>query len=320
MNKKALVLLLLYTTSLYPAFSKNTFVCANESSTQIQKLSKHHNITGFNLKTSQIASSKLQYLLKIQAKTAYQIDLPDNSIICSKDQLFYDPKQNLWIPANALSKTSCFLGYSGNFLPCLAVRKVYFDTPETFYEISLHKPHTFFVSKSKILTHNAIPLVIGLTWAFGQGITLTGAGFGLGALGFGLWQKFGKKRSGATFAQIQKECGATSFGGAPNPDDDDWKKQKVNNMYEFFETKFGQQTKESVEKTSKRCKGRQVYKVTKKIPNCELNEGDLFYLDSLHKDHLEVCGKNHKIKLVLNLDGTKNPTKTKCAFGRPIYG
>jgi hypothetical protein len=50
-------------------------------------------------------------------------------------------------------------------------------------------------------------------------------------------------------------------------------------MYEFFEMDFGRKIKGSVEKTKIRSGGKTVYRVTKKIPNCELNEGDLFYYE-----------------------------------------
>jgi len=86
----------------------------------------------------------------------------------------------------------------------------------------------------------------------------------------------------------------------------------VRNMKEFFEnTKFGQELKQYVRKTSKQKHGQTVYEVTEKLPEYGLKEGDQLYLDGLHKDHLEIFKKNGKAKDVLNLSGSRNLEKAK---------
>ncbi len=90
---------------------------------------------------------------------------------------------------------------------------------------------------------------------------------------------------------------------------------KVGNMNEFFNnTEFGISLKDSVSKTSAIVKGESVYRIDKKIDNPILDKGDGIYLDSLHKDHLEVVNKRGKVKAVLNLDGTLNVKKTEIAL------
>ncbi|MCU7891632.1 MAG: hypothetical protein KZQ78_08440 [Candidatus Thiodiazotropha sp. (ex Ustalcina ferruginea)] len=69
-------------------------------------------------------------------------------------------------------------------------------------------------------------------------------------------------------------------------------------------------------RTSKRIKGQAVYKVTK--DSGSLKKGDQFYLDSLHRDHLEVFDRNNNFKTVLNLDGTVNAAKELAGKGRKI--
>lgn len=54
--------------------------------------------------------------------------------------------------------------------------------------------------------------------------------------------------------------------------------------------------------------------MTKKLESSYLNKGDKFYLDNLHKDHLEVFDKRGNAKNVLNLDGTLNYSKTESAL------
>jgi filamentous hemagglutinin len=51
-----------------------------------------------------------------------------------------------------------------------------------------------------------------------------------------------------------------------------------------------------------------------------MKKGYHFYLDALHKDHLEIFDKKGNFKLVLNLDGSINVAKTKAVetSGRSI--
>ncbi|MHC5278726.1 T7SS effector LXG polymorphic toxin [Listeria kieliensis] len=92
----------------------------------------------------------------------------------------------------------------------------------------------------------------------------------------------------------------------------------VKNMDEFFESGFGSELKGSVEKTSKRVDGQQVYKLKKNMKNFQLKKGDQVYLDGLHKDHLEVFDKKGNPLKVLNLDGTINIKKTEKIAGRRL--
>jgi len=90
----------------------------------------------------------------------------------------------------------------------------------------------------------------------------------------------------------------------------------VSNMREFFQTAFGAAIKNSSSKLGRQYQGQSLYRVSKKTGS--LKKGDHYYLDGLHKNHLEVFDKNGNFKFVLNLDGSKNPSKTASALGRNI--
>jgi hypothetical protein len=96
----------------------------------------------------------------------------------------------------------------------------------------------------------------------------------------------------------------------------------VANMYEFFEQReFGKLLKNHCRKTKMRFQGQSVYEVVGDIENCSIKSGEFFYLDNLHKNHLEVfegCGKIKKQSTIINLDGSihskkaaKNNTKNR---------
>lgn len=91
----------------------------------------------------------------------------------------------------------------------------------------------------------------------------------------------------------------------------------VANMSEFFLSTFGKKMKAQSSKTTTRFQGQAVYKTKKKVGDT-IKKGDHYYLDGLHKDHLEVFDSQGNFKHVLNLDGTINIEKKTKAAGRTI--
>ncbi|EAT7400566.1 hemagglutinin, partial [Salmonella enterica] len=87
----------------------------------------------------------------------------------------------------------------------------------------------------------------------------------------------------------------------------------VGNMGEFFkQSGFGRQMKESAQKTSQLFQGQSVYQAKGPVGDY-IAKGDKYYLDGLHKDHIEVFDSKGKVKAVLNIDGSFNDAKTKAA-------
>lgn len=87
-------------------------------------------------------------------------------------------------------------------------------------------------------------------------------------------------------------------------------------MGEFFASEAGAVFKEASSKTNKLFQGQSIFRVEEKIYN--LKKGDYYYLDALHKDHLEVFDNTGRFKFSLNLDGTVNLGKTSKGLGRSI--
>ncbi|WP_241645604.1 hypothetical protein [Rosenbergiella metrosideri] len=88
----------------------------------------------------------------------------------------------------------------------------------------------------------------------------------------------------------------------------------VGNMGEFFrQPGFGSQMKETAQKTSQVFQGQNVFKAKKPVGDY-IAKGDKYYLDGMHKNHIEVFDSTGtKVKAVLNLDGSFNDAKTKAA-------
>lgn len=234
MNQRIIIFLLSTINFIHAGFPANTLIKTDKSYVPIQLISDHNNIVTFDIESNFIDTNKVIHTFTIHTNTYYRIHTANDSITCSENQQFYDPRLQKWIKAKDISQKSYFLDCDGDSIPCIKIDHIQSDQPIVFYEISLNSPHTYFVSKSQILTHNVVPIVIGLSWAFGEGIALTGAGVGLGALSLGLWQKFGKEKK-ITFAQMQQEYAKGCAGGAPDPDDDKNRKKNSISKTEFFE-------------------------------------------------------------------------------------
>jgi hypothetical protein len=133
-----------------------------------------------------------------------------------------------------------------------------------------------------------------------------------------------KKKSAAAQAlkdAEDKKQKHSSSGGGPKKDDEDEKRRKgnvVHNMQDFFKkTPLGLLIKDYVEKTKKYVQGQSVYKMMKDVGDY-LKKGDQLYLDSLHKDHLEVFRKDNKFKTVLDFCGKEIVAKARKAEGRRL--
>ena len=88
----------------------------------------------------------------------------------------------------------------------------------------------------------------------------------------------------------------------------------VGNMGEFFKQPgFGSEMKDNAQKTNQIFQGQRVYQATDSLGDY-IQKGDKFYLDGLHKDHIEVFDAKGYFKMVLNLDGSRNESKTRTAF------
>ena len=82
--------------------------------------------------------------------------------------------------------------------------------------------------------------------------------------------------------------------------------QKVANTDEFFElTELGKKLVDQSQRTGKVFQGAQVHKMIEKVKigKTILKKGYHYYLDNLHKDHIEVFDKRGIIKDVLNFAG-----------------
>jgi len=93
------------------------------------------------------------------------------------------------------------------------------------------------------------------------------------------------------------------------------------NMHEVFKKALiGPTLKAASKATNIICKGAKVFELVEDLPQFGLKKGDCFYLDTLHRDHIEVFKSCRKIiRTVLNMNGTQNLEKLAQALKRPRW-
>jgi hypothetical protein len=177
---------------LEASIEKGTLIATINGLTSVENLNVGDKVISYNQDNAS-CSARIIRIKKRTVSAYYKIELNSEYISISTDHLFFDPIINKWIPAHQLTLQNTFLDASGNAIPCTNHNLIeLLDKPLTFYEISLEYPHIYYISSSRIMTHNFFPFIIGCSIAFGlgDGLAITGIGCGFGALGLGLWKTF----------------------------------------------------------------------------------------------------------------------------------
>lgn len=228
MYLKITLFLLFSHCTMFGAIAHGTLVKTLDNTIPIETILENSAIVTLDPHSHRFATSPAKHITSSTQITAYQITTTADILLCTQDQFFYDPIYEQWVPAKNISSDNHFLTSDLQIISCLSIEKIELNEPAIFYEITLEKPHTLFISQANILTHNFVPVVFGISFALGEGISMSGLGAGLGALGLGLWKKFGNKPE-LKFAQIEREYGNTCAGGSPEDPD---KKKYPHGKYE----------------------------------------------------------------------------------------
>ena len=327
-----------------------------ESIEQLVEYSDTQYVMSYHCDSTQCHSHKILARSRSITNCYFTINVdgyPAADIICSPLQQFYLPEKHCWTLAHDLHVGDVLLTEREGNLPI--VRIAFVDQQLEFYALKIEHPHTFFVGRHSVLTHNMdlpvaslcweLPLTISTLSAAGgvlTGCAATASGVAVGAIAASLIysavidhkaKKYHDvqipKDNMLLFAQKQSNTpkpppsGNNNSHQPPNQSQDPNDKKprctdKVGNMHELFKRKgFGEDLKRSSEKISKidTHTDSQVYKITKDMPQYGLKTGDKCYLDKCHKDHVEIF-RGKKPYKVLNLDGSLNVGKTHAAVSR----
>ena len=209
------------------------------------------------------------------AHSAIVITTNNGDMIAAPEQFFYDPVMDRWIQAKDITINTILLNSSFIHCSCLNVQTVSIQ-PITVYRITTTAPHTFFIYDQEILTHNFVPIFVGLAWLFGGGIEFVGVTVGAAILGTAVGVHIHKKQVNSDAARftVSPQMGGMCSGYNPDPDDDENKERKFNTISksEFFK------------KVEKDYKYRQDGIYQKKRGSKGVENAEYIQWDNLHKD------------------------------------
>ena len=166
---------------------------------------------------------------------------------------------------------------------------------------------------SKILPY--IPYV-GIVW---NCYSIIKDGYALGKDVNAFFKKGSQKHKQGS--KLPQSGGGSGSNGQPKDPKPSRNTDFFGNMSEVFKkAPIGKTLKDASVGTTIICKGAKVFKLLLDLPQYGLKKGDYFYLDTLHRDHIEVFKSCRKIiRTVLNMDGTQNLEKLAQALKRPRW-
>ncbi|MGA9530340.1 MAG: polymorphic toxin-type HINT domain-containing protein, partial [Candidatus Babeliales bacterium] len=285
--------------------------------------------------------------VSVEVATVIELTVCGETIEVAEDQQFYLPLQYRWLPASKLRTGMQLLGIPFHLVTVQLAVSI--ERSTNLYRLSLTKPHTYCVGNHGLVTHN---FVIAATQSFFSpifGLACAGAAslgrlVWKGASGFcnsfnGPWQEEGhhtiylqaKNKNNSKKNSSSKSDSGKNFQNFQNPknSEDPNKKpekskmrrmfEKFASMYEVFRrARIGEELKKNSKPTKFNVHGAKVHQATKNMKDLGVRKNDLFYIDKLHYDHIEVfdsTGEN--MRTILNMDGTQNLKKLAQAQLKP---
>jgi len=220
--------LFLLNIDIIPAILKGTLVKTPSGLVPVERLHMGDFVIGYCLDCKKLVQLPIVKIKKKKTDTFFLVKTDGEKLLVSKQHLFFDPAKNRWIKAKSLTNknylASCsFDDNNSTLFPIRCHGAIKLKRLVNIYEIGLKFPHTFLVSKSRILTHN-FAFTFGAYLSFGLGkVALESVALGIAAFGLALLGKKSKDKTHMIF-------NPSNFNNFSNkkPDDGNDKEKKKN--------------------------------------------------------------------------------------------
>lgn len=173
---------------LFAGFAPGTMIHVPTGRETIEDVALGDRIISFS---QGVVTERVVHKRVINLNQSVKVCLPCDELIVSVDQTFFLHDGWTWKQAQELVAGD--LLFTVQLTP-VEVKKIEFiHDDQTLYELTVQRSHTLVIGDAGVVVHNAFPVIIGLSWAFGSGaIEFAGATLGLGVLGTWLGVKLKK--------------------------------------------------------------------------------------------------------------------------------
>ena len=135
-------------------FKEGTLVETEEGLKPIEEIEVGDKVLAYDEVTGEQAYKPVVRLFRNSTEEWYHIQVNGEEIICTGGHPFYVAGLDKFIPASELKVGSTLLLSDGNCVITEEIKVEKLTAPETTYNFEVADFHTYYVSKSKILTHN----------------------------------------------------------------------------------------------------------------------------------------------------------------------
>lgn len=180
-----LFFLIFYNAYLGAGFAAGTKIKVGNEYKNIELIKVGDSVTSIDINTGKVCLKKVLGIQKKLAPKTVHITTNTQTIICDQHQKFcIYGSASYWKRAQQLRTAQIFVADKPQFIEKLAL----FDEEIALFDLYIEDFHTFFITPQEILVHNFIPIVIGLSWAFGAGgsaalVEFMGTSVGIALLG-----------------------------------------------------------------------------------------------------------------------------------------
>lgn len=189
-----------FVTPLYSSIVQGTLIATPSGNRPVQDLQVGDVVLNCDPLSGVIAESKINVVSVLEISQIVLILTDDSLIIpAAPDQCMFDPVATRWINAENLTSKNYLVDRNGKNLKCLDVLKVSLKNSSVkAYCLTTEHPYTLLTTEKQIVTHNFIPIAIGISLSFGEtlaSVAFTGIAVAIGSI-------FGGVSKGKSYAGV----------------------------------------------------------------------------------------------------------------------
>lgn len=203
-------LFLILSSSLRAGVLKGSTIATPVGLKTVESLKEGDEVYSFNVETQLPSQVCIVGIQKRTSPSVIIVFTEKTVFLAAPDQKIFDPVKGEWIAAASLTDNHVLVDRTNSHIKCRGVFPYNSkDGLFTVYNISTAAPHTFYSSDAQILTHNFLPITLGISFIFDElisSLAFGGISFAIGAIAGGI------NKNKEPFVTVDPLMGENLFG------------------------------------------------------------------------------------------------------------